>query len=55
MLIWADTGYVGQLVDWVKANCGWILEIVKLNGEKTEPYQILLQHMKEYSDTLLAF
>lgn len=29
ILIWAEGGYVGQLVDWIKAVCGWILEIVK--------------------------
>jgi putative transposase len=28
-LIWADGGYRGKLVDWVKAFCGWTLEIVK--------------------------
>jgi len=28
-LIWADGGYAGKLVDWVKTACGWILEIVK--------------------------
>ena len=28
-LIWADGGYAGQLVDWVKTICHWILEIVK--------------------------
>lgn len=27
--IWADGGYAGKLVDWVKALCGWVLEIVK--------------------------
>ena len=27
--IWADGGYAGTLVDWVKTICGWILEIVK--------------------------
>jgi putative transposase len=27
--IWADGGYAGKLVDWVKAVCGWVLEIVK--------------------------
>jgi putative transposase len=26
--IWADGGYAGQLVDWVRARCGWELEIV---------------------------
>ena len=29
LLIWADGGYAGQLIDWVKAACGWVLEIVK--------------------------
>jgi len=28
-LVWADGGYAGKLVEWVKAECGWILEIVK--------------------------
>jgi putative transposase len=28
-LIWADGGYAGQLIDWVKAFGDWILEIVK--------------------------
>lgn len=27
--IWADGGYSGQLVDWVKKFSGWVLEIVK--------------------------
>jgi putative transposase len=27
--IWADGGYAGQLIDWVKALGGWTLEIVK--------------------------
>jgi putative transposase len=27
--IWADGGYAGQLIDWVQAMCGWVLEIVK--------------------------
>lgn len=40
ILIWADGGYVGQLVDWVKASCGWILEIIKLNDD-IKGFQIL--------------
>jgi putative transposase len=28
-LIWADGGYAGQLTEWVKQTCSWILEIVK--------------------------
>ncbi len=27
--IWAEGGYAGALIDWVKQTCGWILEIVK--------------------------
>jgi putative transposase len=26
--IWADGGYAGQLVEWVRAFAGWILDIV---------------------------
>lgn len=26
--IWADAGYSGQLVDWVRDEAGWVLEIV---------------------------
>lgn len=32
-LIWADGGYAGKLVDWVKQSCGWVLEIVKRNAD----------------------
>lgn len=28
-LIWADGGYQGQLIAWLKALAGWTLEIVK--------------------------
>lgn len=28
-LIWADGGYAGKLVEWVKSACAWILEIVR--------------------------
>jgi len=28
-LIWADGGYTGRLIDWVKTTCNWVLEIVK--------------------------
>lgn len=28
-LIWADGGYAGQLIEWVKQTCDWVLEIVK--------------------------
>jgi putative transposase len=39
-LIWADGGYAGGLVDWVKATCGWVLEIVKRNDDVTG-FQVL--------------
>lgn len=32
-LIWADGGYAGKLIEWVKETCGWILEIVKRNDD----------------------
>ena len=32
-LIWADGGYTGQLVGWVKQTCGWLLEIVKRSDD----------------------
>ena len=28
-LIWADGGYAGKLVEWVKSACAWILEIMR--------------------------
>ena len=28
-LVWADGGYAGQLIEWLKEWCGWVLEIVK--------------------------
>jgi putative transposase len=27
-LIWADGGYAGTLIDWVKTTCGWVLQTV---------------------------
>jgi putative transposase len=32
-LIWADGGYSGKLIAWVKNTTGWILEIVKRNND----------------------
>jgi putative transposase len=32
-LAWADGGYAGELIEWVKRECGWILEIVKRNDD----------------------
>lgn len=28
-LLWADGGYAGKLVEWVRERCGWLLAIVK--------------------------
>lgn len=28
-LVWADGGYAGQLIAWLKSWCGWVLEIVQ--------------------------
>ena len=32
-LVWADGGYSGKLVEWVKEVCGWELEIVKRHDD----------------------
>lgn len=34
-LIWADGGYAGQLIGWVRQICGWVLEIVKRSDDAT--------------------
>jgi putative transposase len=39
-LIWADGGYAGQLIEWVKQNCGWVLEIVK-RSDNTKGFEVL--------------
>jgi len=39
-LIWADGGYAGLLIEWVKNTCGWLLEIVKRNPE-AKGFQLL--------------
>ena len=31
--IWADGGYAGQLIEWVAACGGWVLDIVKRSEE----------------------
>ncbi len=38
--IWADGGYTGALIDWVKQMCGWILEIVK-RSDQAKGFQVL--------------
>ena len=46
-LIWADSAYSGQLVDWVKVVCGWMLEIVKrsddIKGFKVLPHRWVVE------------
>ena len=32
-LIWAEGGYAGKLIAWVKDICGWRLEIVKRSDD----------------------
>jgi putative transposase len=39
-LIWADGGYRGKLVDWVKETFSWILEVVKRNDD-VSGFQVL--------------
>lgn len=39
-LIWADGGYAGKLIEWVKEHCHWVLEIVLRNPEE-EGFHIL--------------
>jgi putative transposase len=38
--IWADGGYAGTLVDWVKSVCGWILEVVK-RSDTAKGFEVL--------------
>lgn len=46
-LIWADSGYSGQLIDWVNSVCGWVLEIVKrsddIKGFKVLPHRWIVE------------
>jgi len=39
-LIWADGIYTGSLIDWVKQQCGWTLEIVRRSKE-AKGFQVL--------------
>lgn len=32
-LIWADSAYAGQLVEWALSFGGWVMEIVRRNAE----------------------
>ena len=39
-LVWADGGYRGKLIDWVKQACNWTLEIIKRNDD-VKGFQVL--------------
>ena len=39
-LIWADGGDAGKLIEWVKQQCGWVLEIVK-RSDDTKGFKLL--------------
>ena len=39
-LLWADGGYRGELIDWVKHKLGWTLEIVEKLGDQVG-FQVL--------------
>ena len=39
-LLWADGGYAGKLIDWVRETCGWVLAIVKRSDAATG-FQVL--------------
>jgi putative transposase len=38
--IWADGGYAGKLVDWVKEHCGWVLDIVK-RSDQAQGFEVI--------------
>ena len=39
-LVWADGGYAGQLSEWLRGWCGWVLEIVR-RLEQQVGFQVL--------------
>jgi putative transposase len=39
-VVWADGGYAGKLVDWVKSSLSWVLEIVK-RSDAVHGFQVL--------------
>ena len=44
--IWADGGYAGQLVGWVQAVCGWVLEIVKRSDAANAAHEFKVVHWR---------
>jgi putative transposase len=39
-LVWADGGYAGKLIEWLRRWCGWVLEIVR-KSEGQVGFQVL--------------
>jgi len=39
-IIWADGGYAGKLIDWVKDSMSWVLEIVK-RSDDAQGFEVL--------------
>ena len=39
-LVWADGGYAGKLIGWVKSSLSWVLEIVK-RSDDVQGFQVL--------------
>lgn len=39
-LVWADGGYAGKLIDWVRDKCGWVLAIIK-RSDDVQGFQVL--------------
>ena len=39
-LLWADAGYAGQLIEWVRTWTGWTLEIVK-RARNSHQFEVL--------------
>jgi putative transposase len=39
-IIWADGGYAGKLIAWVKESMSWLLEIVK-RSDNTQGFEVL--------------
>ena len=39
-LIWADSAYAGQLVDWASALGGWLIEVVK-RAKNSHSFEVL--------------
>ena len=46
-LIWADGGYAGALIEWVREFAGWVLEIVRrsddVKGFKVLPHRWVVE------------